>query len=65
MPKIYNMKSGGNLKLGQREKLFIMIKYTPVQSLEIFGAIEVTFSYFTNGEVFEYWKILEILKRRR
>jgi hypothetical protein len=42
-----------------------MIKYTSVQSLEIFGALEVTFSYFTNGEVFEYWKILGILKRMK
>jgi hypothetical protein len=57
------MKYNGNMKLGQWEKLFNMKKYTSVKSLEIFEDMEVTFSYFTIGEVFEYWKILGILKR--
>jgi hypothetical protein len=29
-------------------------------SLEIFGALEIAFSYFTSDKVFEYWKILGI-----
>jgi hypothetical protein len=48
------MKSYGNLKLGQREKLFIMIKSNPVESLEIFGSLVVPFSYFTRWNVLEY-----------
>jgi hypothetical protein len=32
-------------------------------SLEIFGAMEVTFLYFASGRVFEYWKMIGIWEK--
>jgi hypothetical protein len=51
------MKLFGNFKLGQWKKLLIGLKYTALPSLEIFGVLEVTLSYFTIWNVFANWKI--------
>jgi hypothetical protein len=62
-PDFLNSKSVGNLDFSQKESLFLSNSYCTMPCFEIFGAPEVTFSYFTSWRVFEYWKIIGIWEK--
>jgi hypothetical protein len=47
-----------------KENLFLLNVSSDMQSFEMFGALNVAFSYFTNLDEFEYWRNFEILKKR-